>query len=442
MIGQLNAISVAGSAAYAPSPQIDVAPVGSGYGQFSAWLTQLSDVVGEPDAWTQRGISTFYFELPMKKDAYDANFRNRAGDTSNSFHPSSDEVKVLYDDAIRDLFLYLTLQARSPQCPVDGSGNPIDAECLDNDFGLMGAKIANATNEPGLLAYNAETRQETLPSGTQQIVFSVQNMSAAGTSNPPRSTHAYVSITKEGEAAPTNHTIDISLNPGERATYSVPYVFEAEKDYTVLILLDIDHDKFVGNNMKIFKFRVPSPFALNNRVSLGSSVLHFSNQGKTLGYAGTFSVDAPFDPQKNGVKITLYGHRSTLPNSKPGPAPAEYVLPKGLPWWAQSKPALGMWVYSDPQGARSPVRNLVIKRPLKPAISGKNPTSVTMSAMGGNLSSFVGAQSYRVDFDMLGTDLRLSSLAQGVRPTLPPKKVLPGDETEIEPYRPPPNNDQ
>ena len=441
MTNQLNAISIAGSAPYAPSPQIDVWPVGGGYGQFSAWLTQLSDVVGEPDAWTQRGISTFYFELPMKKDAYDANFRNAVGDTSNSFHPSSDEVKVLYDSAIRDLFLYLTLQARSPQCPVDVAGNPINAECLTRDFGLVGAKIANATNQPGLIAYNAETRQETLPQGAHQIVFSVQNMSAGGTSNPPRSTHAHVSITKEG-STPVNHTIDVSLNPGERATYSVDHNFEMENDYTVLILLDIEHDDFVGNNMKIFKFRVPSPFVPYTRVSLGSSVLRFTNQGKALGYSGAFSVDAPFDPRKQGVRITLYGHRSTLPNGKPGLALAEYVLPRGMPWWAQSKPGQGLWVYSDPKGSKSPIRRLVISKQYEPFSGMKNLTTVTMSATGGALSSFVGVQSYRVDFDILGTDLRLSSLAQGTRPTPPPKKVLPDDETEVEPYGPPPNNNQ
>jgi hypothetical protein len=263
-------------------------------------------------------------------------------------------------------------------------------------------------------------------------------MSAAGTSNPPTSTQAHVAITKE-EASSINHTIDVSLNPGERATYSVSHDFEMENNYTVVILLDIDHDDFAGNNLKIFKFRVPSPFALNNRVSLGSSVLHVGNQGKALGYTGTFSVDSPFDPGKNGLKITLYGHRSYLPNVKPGPVSAEYVLPKGLPWWSESKLAIGLWVYSDPRGTQSPVRSLVIKRPLKPASKVKNLTSVTMSATGANLSSFVDAQSYRVDFDILGTDLRLSSLAKGVRPKLPPKKVLPGDETEIEPYGPPPN---
>jgi hypothetical protein len=272
-------------------------------------------------------------------------------------------------------------------------------------------------------------------------VFAVQNMSAAGTSNPPSSTQAHVAITKEG-ASSINHTIDVSLNPGERATYSVSHDFEMENNYSIVILLDIDHDNFVGNNVKIFKFRVPSPFALNNRVSLGSSVVRVGNQGKTLGYTGTFSVDSPFDPQKNGVKVTLYSHRSYLPNMKPGPASVEYVLPKGLPWWSQSKPAVGLWVYSDPKGAKSPVKSLVMRRPPKPASKVKNLTTVTMSAMGANLSSFVGAQAYRVDFDILGTDLRLSSLAKGVQPKLPSKKVLPGDETEIEPYGPPPNNNQ
>lgn len=435
MTDQLEAISVAGSAAYTPSPELSAEQFGGGHGQFSAWLTQPSDVLDEPDVVTRRNISTFYFELPMIKTVYDANFRNGLTDTSNSFHPSSDEVKVLWDDAIRDLFIYVARQARSPQCPVDDSGNRLDAECRANDFGLVGAKIANATNEPGLLSYNVDTRQETLPSGTRQIVFAVQNMSSAGTSHPPTSTHANVSIQKDSTVI-DYHSVDVSLNPGERATYSVGHNFQIGHNYTVIIWVDTASDNFTGNNMKVFRFRVPSPFTAYYRVSLGTSVLQFSNQGKTLGYTGTFSVDSPLDPRKTGVEITLYCHRSYLPDVKPVPASVTYVLPKGQTWWAQSKPALGLWVYSDPKGVKSPVRSLVINKPPKPSSNGKNPTSITITAIGGDLSNFAGAQSYRVDFDLLGTKLRLSSLARGVRPVLPPKKVMPGDETEIEPNGP------
>jgi hypothetical protein len=132
-----------------------------------------------------------------------------------------------------------------------------------------------------------------------------------------------------------------------------------------------------------------------------------------------------------------------LPNVKPGPDSVEYVLPNDQALWAKSRPTLGLWVYSDPNGVRSPVRSLTIKRPAKKTPSiGRHLTSITMSAASSDLSRFVGAQLYRVDFDILGTEFRLSSLAQGVRPQLPPKKALPGDETEIEPYAPPSNNAQ
>ena len=82
------------------------------------------------------------------------------------------------------------------------------------------------------------------------------------------------------------------------------------------------------------------------------------------------------------------------------------------------------------------MKSLVIKKPRNSALNRKKLASITMKAIGGDLSRFVGAQSYCVDFDILGTDLRLSSLAKGVRPMLPPKKVIPGDETEIEPNGP------
>ena len=422
-------------ASYTPNPAMVLDHVGGGSGQFSAWLNQRSDVLGEPDFAAQRNISTYYFELPFKGDAgyyYDTVFQNSHDDGSNSFHPSGDTVKLLWEDAIRPLLQFLILQARSPQCPVSDTGGRLNDQCEAKDFGLVGGKISDLTDQPGLLTYDSDSRWEILPKGSHKIVFAVQNFSSSDQDQPPRATQAAVGITKDN-AAVAWEAVDVLLEPGERSTYAVDYEFDIG-DYAVSILLD--PDDFNKNNLKIFKFRVPSPFSLSYRVSLGTTLAaHIDPEGKVI-YNGRFYPDQPLDPMKADLKLVLYGHRAHLPGSQPGPTSVSYLLPKGSPWWDKSMPEKGFWVYSDPKGLKSAVTSLRIDQSPKSASDGKSKTKVSFTARDEKLKALIGAQSYRFDLDFTGAGLRLSSLAQGTRPK-PLKRPLPGDETEEEPYSPP-----
>ncbi|HSP97737.1 MAG TPA: M14 family zinc carboxypeptidase, partial [Candidatus Dormibacteraeota bacterium] len=433
MTDELGSLSATGSSGYSPDPKLRVGGVGGGYGQFSAWLTQYSDVRGDdgPDFATARNISTFYFELPIKGGAnyYGTAYENSSGDGSNSFHPSSDKMKSLWEDAIRDLFLYVIRQARSPQCPVDDSGNRLDAQCLGNDLGLVGAKLAAAEDEPGLLDYDAATREEILPHGTHRVVFAVQNFSASpGT---PLTGHAWVFITKDG--ALTSETVDISLSPGQRQVYSVSHDFEPGVYRVQITLIPDQADDFSNNNTKIFAFRVASPYSLPARIVLGVSLSQVLGTDGTLSYRGRFAVERQLEPGDAELRVVLHGHRADLPAS---PSKAErvvsYLLPPGPPWWDQSAPAKGLWIYSDPNGVNGGVRGLIIRQtPVQS--SDELATEVLLRVEDGSLKQLAGAQAYRTDFDLLGDNQRLSSLASGKRLDLPSRSHFPEEEAEEEP---------
>ena len=427
-----------GAALYPPNPPAMVRDeVGTGSGQFSAWLTEHSDVLGEPDFGTMRNISTFYFELPFNEENpanfyYGTNFENRPSDGSNSFHPSGNPVSSYWKDAIRPLLLFLIRQARSPQCPVDDTVDlHINSECEIDDFGLVGAKIADLTDQPGLLSYDSNTRWETLPYGFHKVVFAVQNFSKnRGKSLTPTSTHATVQIIKDGDLV-KDETVRISLRPGERSTFSVGYDF-GNGDYTVWILLDDRTDDFQYNNTKIFRFRVPSYFRRFQRVILGTSLSQIDPTGR-LTYGGRFYQEQRLDPRNADLKLVLYGHRAHIPNSQLGSTSVSYLLPKGSPWWDQSIPSKGLWIYSDPKGLNSAVRSLTIKQSLNSDSGGKFQTGISLTARDKELKALIGAQSYRLDLDFTGDSLRLSSLAQGTRPEPLLNRPLPDDETEQEP---------
>ena len=222
--------------------------VGEGSGQFSSWLAQTSDVAGEFDVGTKRGISTFFFELPVHKDFYAPPFQEAAFDTSTGYHPSNALMADIWEDMVRDLFVYLIGQTRSPHCPTDEAGNFLHQVCLRHDFGLVGAKIAPATRQPGLLEYNPETREERLPAGTHRLTYAVQNF---GTS--AEFTRAYISIVQDGAAAALQ-SVPVTLRLGERTVLHFEHDFVSGAAYRVAIRLK--QDDFFDNNEKIFAFRV------------------------------------------------------------------------------------------------------------------------------------------------------------------------------------------
>jgi hypothetical protein len=429
--------NLTGGTAYTPNPALTRDQVGTGSGQFSAWLTEPSDVLGEPDFGTERNISTFYFELPFDEDNpannyYNTMFENAPGDGSNSFHPSGTAVENYWNDAIRPLLLFLIRQARSPQCPVEDTRDvSINAECEAEDFGLVGAKIADRTDQPGLLSYDLDTRREILPQGAHKVVFAVQNFSKnRGKFLTPTSTHATVQIFKDGGLV-DDRRVRIALRPGERTTFTRDYDFGIG-NYEISILLD--KDDFLQNNLKIFKFKVPSPFPPSyGQVSPGTTLSQRIDTEGWLSYEGLFYPEQFPDPRKADLKLVLYGHRAHLPGSQFGSTSVSYLLPKGSPWWDKSIPAKGLWIYSDPRGLNSAVRSLTIKRSTNSATGYKIQTEVSLTARDKKLKALIGAQSYRFDLNFTGANLRLSSLAQGTRPEPLLNRPLPDDETVQEP---------
>lgn len=414
-----------------PDPTMLLDSVGSGSGQFSAWLTGRSNVVGELDEGTERNVSTFYFELPVTASNYEDPFENRVGDGSNSFHPSDVEMRALWRRAIRDLLLYVARQARSPQCPVDGTGARIVSECPADDFGIVGAKIADATNLPGLLDYDPDTREETLPFGTRRIVFAVQNFSSSASST---SSNVTVSVYKNGVLDGAAHVEAIALLPGERSVASVTHFFSPGATYRVE--LELDGDGFVSNDRKSFAFRVPGLVAQGRLVQLGSAHLRATRgdlpaEGR-LAYRGKFLMTETLHPESFGLALTVQAHPPRGPNVIQDPPALVYQLPSGSPWWDGSKPEKGRWVYRDPDGNAGPVTTLRITQ----QASKTKPELVTRVAMRTKdhfLAPLSGARSYVVSLDVPGAAVRLTSLARGLKPILPPRVLEPEDETEDEP---------
>ena len=245
--------------------------VGGGVGQYSAWLAQPSNVAGELDEGTERNISTFFFELPIcgssscgsayYNDDYDGDdYQFTSGDGSNSFHPSSTVWYRLWEDSVLPMMQYVIRQAGSPQCPLDASFTRLTAECEADSFGLVGMKVAPASNLPGSLDYDSATREETLTAGTYEIVYAVQNFSS-NVANSQKDLE--VRVFQDG-VLQTTHPDSVTLAVGARDTLTLSHTFVAGHTYWVEI--ELDGDDFTNDNRKSMAFRVdaalpPAPFA-------------------------------------------------------------------------------------------------------------------------------------------------------------------------------------
>ena len=62
-------------------------------------------------------------------------------------------------------------------------------------------------------------------------------------------------------------------------------------------------------------------------------------------------------------------------------------------------------------------------------------TRVTLRTKDHLLAPLSGARSYVINLDFPGDAVRLSSLARGDKPILPPRVLAPEDETEDEPAK-------
>ncbi len=434
MTDSLVSMNWAGSSSWSPNPAMARVGVGGGSGQFSAWLTTASDVSGELDDGTHRRISTFFFEVPVTGDNYQAPYRNSSGDDSNSFHPSDVDMENLWEDAIRDMMLYVIRQARAPQCPTTDALNPRIDKCDDDDFGLVGAKIAKATDEPGLLDYSNTTREETLPAGNHEIVFAVQNYSALQANT---TTNATVTVTKNGSLDAT-YVEAFTLSFTDRETRSVSHTFVAGSEYRVDISLD--SDDFSRNNTKIFAFYVPTLFVLAPPLEFGSGKVKVKEglQGiadDRLKFKADFISDHQIRPEVFGIDILIHGFPPQIPIPLPDPIPVLYKLPEGTEWWDKSHPAKGKWLYKDRDAVNTAIRKLKIVRRVKD--DAPTVTKVRFNVKNADLDVLDESRAWTVDVKFPSDNLILLGVANARRVRLPDKLMEPTDENEDHPHTEP-----
>ena len=415
--------------------------VGNGLGQFSAWLSTASNRSGDLDDGTERNISTFFLEVPVLGsqgivERGGQNFvlggystltfnglslQENVNDTSNNFHLSGAGVPELWTDTILPVLLEVIRQARSPHCPVDADGDLEPGFCAEFDFGLSGAKIADASDGPGRLEVHAPSREERLDPGTHRVVYAVQNGGALTTQ-----TTATVKIDRDGaNVATENQAVD--LVAGARGVFEVEHNF-APGAYEVRIEID-PADAFWRNDRKVFAFRVPElPLLPPPPTPLfeASLTLPAAGGAPDFGFDATVTVlDAAFlRPDLTGVDLTLHIHRPAT--SSVASSMLAVSAPPGSPGWDTSQPALGIFEFTDPTGgaiqllrlapSASPAAGSALEVLLDPTL-----------AMG-----IEDANAYTMELGF-GDDALLVAHTVGTSPVLPAPSMPPEDDEDDEP---------
>jgi len=255
--------------------------VGNGQGQFSAWLSSSSDTAGEPDMGTLRGIQTFFIELPFDEGKYTGEYRDRANDTSNRFHPSSAHVRDLVRGSFIPMAQELIYQSRSPGCPTLGD-RPWLAKCPARDFGLTGAKIGPAalmlgqlesaaarcdgTVQGGTCNGNIQRARNHLIAGQYRLYYRVQNFSTqAGYDDVDVRLMVAHTTPEGGETVVSRASFsNLAVQEARTGTFML-YVDHPGADYTVTLEVRPAGgfssgavDGFTNNDKKVFMFRAYS----------------------------------------------------------------------------------------------------------------------------------------------------------------------------------------
>jgi hypothetical protein len=259
--------------------------LGSGLGQFSAWLAAPSDTAGQPDLGSARAIQTIFVELPfldadldddVPVDAYNlGDYRYEADDAenrSNGFHPSSSRpVRRLIETNFLFMAEELIREARSPGCSVLGG-------CPTADFGLVGAKIGRsslgagalqtnsagclATLEDGLCSRAPVAARDYLAARSYYLDYRVQNFGTRVANNDVsvRMTIDETINTPDGRltnrSTSTETFLNLPLREARTGRFAVNVI--AGADYTVtlqIIPASLSIDRFAMNDVKVFKFR-------------------------------------------------------------------------------------------------------------------------------------------------------------------------------------------
>ena len=240
---------------------------GGGVGQFSAWLTALSNTPAQPDTGTIRGIPTHFVEVPVGAagnygtQLYDGlPLQFSPNDGSSGVRPSGRIMQKIYQDSIKPLYLKLIRQTRSPQCPLDATGAPIAGACYDRNYTIAGAKIASSASLPGALTFDTPSREERLAPGEYDLVWVLQNASALPiTGTVPG---IVVESSVNGGATTTLSDTQLPLSQGERRVCTMRCTFEPGQCYGVTLQT---YGESIGtqailDSCKIWRFKTePAP---------------------------------------------------------------------------------------------------------------------------------------------------------------------------------------
>ena len=326
--------------------------LGDSSGQFLGWLSLPANRSGDADEGTERNISTFFLELPYHRDAYRTPYQDEDV-PGNRYHPSGAINRDLWAEVLSPLYQRLVAQARFPHGLLDEHNNPRVAELLDDDFGLVGAKIGESSVAPGRIGVDPETRAETLAAGPAQIFFAVQRFGAV-----EDSTEAWVEISRDNVVEAATAVPIIGLSLGERKVFSVPHTFSAGHDYKVEIYLEqtvSKPDQFAKNDRKVFKFEARAtaeaePYDYLARLKLKLQSSRGGKPGRINAVLDT-NLQRALRPDLEDLDIQLAGVEFWI---APSPEAATHTtrtwtIPGGAGWKGRAKADKHVWRYRSPE---------------------------------------------------------------------------------------------
>lgn len=256
---------------------LDQKRLGTSSGQFTAWLASASDVRDQPDFGSERNIQAFIIELPFDnanlKNYYDGPFQWRAKDGSNSFHPSSENVRTLVRDAFIPMALTFIEHAAVP-CLAAGD-DPIHSS---GDVGILAAKIIGESGAPGRLVSRPahevlEKKKPTiipardyLLAGQHRLFFCIQNYTSMAQACRY---HVTIETRRSGkeDAAWVSQLNEVrelkALAAQERHCGEVGFSVANGNEYRLTVQAIGRSDSFANNNRKVFRYegvsRLPPP---------------------------------------------------------------------------------------------------------------------------------------------------------------------------------------
>lgn len=270
---------------------LDQIQTGTTDGQLTAWLGD------------EQHMQCFVLELPPwheRVDYYGSELRHATTDDSNSFHPSSDRVRALVQNAVIPVAFHLAEQAYAPSAATspgyvydDDSQSASIVYLVDptgarrHDHGFLAAKIGDAPDAAGLLTTVPAFLQESSPGvwsvtapaydylppnqpgSSYQVLYWVQNYSRSLSWRDP-----VVSMTlrsRPHDLTRTDYpTLEASaerrhrLSTLGRAQDAFELTVADDKDYELVLRVrerwSLSNDQLRENDVKVFRFSTVGRF--------------------------------------------------------------------------------------------------------------------------------------------------------------------------------------